>query len=300
MKSRISPVEIISYFFDFQRHRTGKSILAFAASFVVLALFTNALGGVIGVALRRLFFPKLLDKPELLPAAVVDLLLACVLVAAVYLLMRRHVRLSLEAPVTFMAVTPAPHAGLIVLLSTYYHRKESRFQNVEEIVVEAADARLELLKSNWGPLVVACEHHLTELRHCWIVCSGQSAPQYEAAEKLVRTFAGAWVTCHKVEVDSVYDVKLMAETIDRIYTEAALQFNLLPSQIVADFTGGTATMSAGVILATMAEDRKIEYLRQDQSLLKDVQTAKTGQEIVDAKLLMSVVTKPFLSTVKAK
>jgi hypothetical protein len=196
-------------------------------------------------------------------------------------------------PLAVATSSPAPHAGLIFLLSKYTGRDKSRFATHAEIDVVADDAWREILKSNWGPLAVACDHHRQELKHCWIVCTaGGSAPQFEAAKRIVKKFAGPEVECHAEEIEAVYEVKAIAEKIARIYDEAALKYNLLPNRIIADFTGGTATMSAGVILATMTEDRKIEYLRQDQSLLKDEQTAKTGQEILDDGLLISIETRP--------
>jgi hypothetical protein len=81
--------------------------------------------------------------------------------------------------------------------------------------------------------------------------------------------------------------------ITEIYREAALKYNLEPGQIIADFTGGTAAMSGGMILATVEEERQIEYVRQDKPLLVDGR-ARTPEEIAQEQILITIRTTPTL------
>jgi hypothetical protein len=75
----------------------------------------------------------------------------------------------------------------------------------------------------------------------------------------------------------------------------------MADQIIADFTGGTSAMSGGMILATILEDRKVEYVTQDPDnpVINAKGYALTPAEIAQAKLLITIVTSPALLPVKS-
>lgn len=170
---------------------------------------------------------------------------------------------------------PTPARGLILSLSLFNGR-DSDFKNVADIQQLGTSAldEAKLAKTNWGPLYVAARHHAQTLERCWLLCSEGSCDQFDVASTLIKYAVSAASCDRKVEVDwklvrNVNDIADVARVVDGIYKDAAIYFNLGPKEIVADITGGTAAMSAGMVIAALPEDRRLEYLRQDVPLVVD-------------------------------
>jgi hypothetical protein len=104
---------------------------------------------------------------------------------------------------------------------------------------------------------------------------------------VISHFAGAHVRCH-VELTDANDVSRIANDVKALYDRAALRFNLAPDKVVSDFTGGTAAMSCGLVLANVAAEHDVEYLRQDKPLVRDG-VALTRWEILENQIVVTVV-----------
>jgi hypothetical protein len=101
----------------------------------------------------------------------------------------------------------------------------------------------------------AIEYHLTSeeaggesLRVCWLVATAGvtgSVPVARAVRERYRD------QCELIirELDNAFDVEGAYELVRRIYADEATRHELSPVQIIADFTGGTKPMSAGMVLA---------------------------------------------------
>ncbi|MGA9772996.1 MAG: hypothetical protein WBV94_28455 [Blastocatellia bacterium] len=195
-------------------------------------------------------------------------------------------------PHIYKSVVPDPHKGLIVQLSAYSNRGpgvQSRYETSEQILQATLKGDLdltEIFKSNWGQLTFAVCYHAPVLRYCWVVCtqgergSGQS---YAAAEGLIKAIvkreSGRDVACFPVGLADENDIGKAAEAISHIYRhlrDTAPDLNAL--DIIADFTGGTAAMSGGMILATLQEDREIEYLRRGVTLATELEAAAVQEQ----------------------
>lgn len=190
-------------------------------------------------------------------------------------------------PHIYKSVVPDPHKGLIVQLSAYSNRGpggQSRYESSEQIWQASLKGDLdlaEIFKSNWGQLAFVVRYHAPVLRYCWVICTqGErgSSQRYAAAEGLIKAVvkheSGRDVICIPVELGDENDIGQAAETVSHIYRhlrEAAPE--LKASDIIADFTGGTAAMSGGMILATLQEDREIEYLRRGITLATELDAA---------------------------
>lgn len=166
---------------------------------------------------------------------------------------------------------PPPHPGLILLLSPYSPRRDSTCLTLSALEAAAfqtsSNFRGQVLRSNWGPLLVALEHHLPA--QCWVIATEGdtgSAAQFEKACTLLAAISPK-TRFHLTTVPNPYDLGLVVAAVHSIYDDAAHRYNLKPAEVIADFTGATAAMSGGVILATLSEDRHLEYLRQDVALL---------------------------------
>jgi hypothetical protein len=102
----------------------------------------------------------------------------------------------------------------------------------------------------------AIEYHLDceeaggePVRVCWLVATGGVEGSVPVAREVRKRYESR---CDKMilrELNSAFDVQEAYRLIRRIYTEEATEHGLAPEQIIADFTGGTKPMSAGMILA---------------------------------------------------
>ena len=169
-------------------------------------------------------------------------------------------------------------------------REPAKKPNVYESLRRCAFA------STWGTLWAAAEHHRRALQHCWLVCTtGESGTEdlFEAAQRLVQAAAFRKVKCYCVLIPDAYDVGEIVAVIDDVYRE--LPPGLNADDVIADFTGGTAAMTAGMVLATLDRQRKIQYLRQDKALLRgDERWPLAQEEIEESQILAMVRTWPEL------
>lgn len=194
---------------------------------------------------------------------------------------------------------PQPHEGLLLMLSRYDRRGASPYETLAAARSALEAGPLEavrdgLLGSTFGPLIAAVEHHRPALKRCWIIATGgpSGTAQYadDAAAILQRVAPGIEITSEHLQDAS--DIPALAHLIGGIYREAAHHASVR-GRLIADFTSGTAAMSAAMVIATLNEDRDVEYLRQDVKLFDDNRALSAG-EILHAKALMSVSTTPAL------
>jgi hypothetical protein len=186
-----------------------------------------------------------------------------------FLLYKNHQRNSQE--IRYAKTVAERHKGLIVMLSFYSVRRDKDkkpkgYANPEEIVQAIEKGTLDKNKifagCNWGQMAFAVAYHAPVLKKCWVLTTETgSKNHFEQAIKLIKYFAKN-VEPEQVEIKDENDIGETANRIKNIYLEAE-KANFPTDEIIADFTGATAAMSGGMILATLADDRKIEYIKQD-------------------------------------
>lgn len=112
------------------------------------------------------------------------------------------------------------------------------------------------------------------------------------AESIVRAIApGAKVL--SVKLPSANSTADAFETMRSVYRDVIPDCNLRPENFIADFTGGTAAMSAGMVTAALLHGQKLEYMTQhgDRRLAEKVGEnwrAYDCAEIREKKLLIQV------------
>lgn len=101
----------------------------------------------------------------------------------------------------------------------------------------------------------AIEYHLEReeagsepLRVCWLIATGGLMGSVPVARQVRSRYSDRCQMHLRVLADA-FDVEEAYHLAHRIYTQEATECGLTPDQIIADFTGGTKPMSAGVILA---------------------------------------------------
>lgn len=146
-----------------------------------------------------------------------------------------HLALGRREPLELVAEEERPprYPGLIVLVGT--GRK---------------DAEPDELSHN-----LAIEYHLNceeadgdVLRVCWLIATSGVRGSVPVAREVRERYSDR-CQLHIRVLNSAFDVQEMYQLVRRIYTEEAAEHGLAPQQIIADFTGGTKPMSAGMILA---------------------------------------------------
>ena len=216
-------------------------------------------------------------QPELVPAARGVFLPALILGLAVAILVQRLRQLegSEQAHAEAMKATVFSHRGLIAsvsLLTPATQREPIALALVGTGAGAGPNHRLQVLRllygTTWGPLAAAVELHHSRLGHVWLLCTEQVHEDFELVTKWIRFLAGRPVHVSEVVVKDRNDVQATRRLVDAVYASLEI-VGLKENQAIADITSGTAAMSAGIILATLDEQRHVQYLNQDprQALL---------------------------------
>lgn len=211
-------------------------------------------------------FPSLLIK---LPAPAV---LFLVVLGFLYWNGRRNAR-----PTEYSSEAPWPHKGLIVMLSKYAKRYgKPGYDSPEDIVVAIEAGTLDQDRlfdgCNWGQLAFAVRYHAPMLQRCWVVVTKSgSGDNFDQATKLIKHFVGHPVQCTRIEIEDENDIGETAGVINNLYSGLAKTVGgISASDVIADFTGSTAAMSGGMIIATLNEREDIEYIKQGISLTQAI------------------------------
>jgi hypothetical protein len=189
-------------------------------------------------------------------------------------------------------VVPEPRPGLILNLPLF-NRKG--YDSPKELVMSVSQPsfRPRALTSNWGPLAVAVEHHAGTLRHCWVVCSPQARDDFPHAVALISAVAPG-TECHQINLENQNSIVDVQQKILKVYESFGPACGLSSSDIIADITGGNSAMTGGTVLATLDEERAIEYLRQDTRLVQKneqgVDMALSREDIREKQLLIGIRT----------
>ena len=187
---------------------------------------------------------------------------------------------------------PEPRRNLILNLPRFNGRG---YDNPGQLAASwnQPDFRVRAFQSNWGPLIVAAEHHAGTLRHCWVVCSPQVRGDFAHAAALISALAPG-TECHAVNLENQNSILDVQQKIKDVYASFGPDVGLEPDEIIADITGGQSSMSAGMALATRGYGRAIEYLRQDAPLVqrdtKGNEIALSRDQIREQKALISLRT----------
>lgn len=117
-----------------------------------------------------------------------------------------------------------------------------------------------LVSKHQGSAPAAIQHHLPSLTDCWLIASSESAA---VAAELAQQFSSDTVTFHygspsfQVNGDEAASTYRVAK---RIFSNEALAQGLNSTEIIADITGGSKPMTAGLVLAAVSERRPIQYV----------------------------------------
>lgn len=183
---------------------------------------------------------------------------------------------------------------LLALFLPYYLKKFSQWvvnlykpNDIKPEVLRATYPGLIVLASRSVPGVksapqVAIEHHwqngVGNLQHCWLICGGQ-----ESLDSARQALGQMGFTCfdstklnyeikdrenHKrilkvslrtIQSTDINNPHKTFKLVNQIFEEAARE-GIAESDIIADYTGGTKSMTAGLILACTSPNRKLQFM----------------------------------------
>lgn len=138
---------------------------------------------------------------------------------------------------------PAKHRGLIVIVGTGRPGENPMSQSAGQ----AIDYHL------------AAQPGQTGLEICWLVCSGGEYGSLNVAQALQAICKERGLKAYLRPVGDAFSVQESYNLVQRIYTDETPDVGLREEEVIADFTGGTKPMSAGMILAC-GERRPMQYM----------------------------------------
>jgi hypothetical protein len=118
------------------------------------------------------------------------------------------------------------------------------------------------------PAENAIKAHLDALEHCWIITGPDRPDQSPSARQNAEDVRSKYTRggdqpreFHLVPVQDEHSPQQVYHVVRSIY-EQARAYGLRDQDIVADYTGGTKSMSVGMALAcSTSEDRDVEYMK---------------------------------------
>lgn len=194
---------------------------------------------------------------------------------------------------------PAPHPGLILFLSLFSSRgdkqkkgmagKDWRLSELESML-DSPDVDWPLIierfeHSNMQPALEAVRYHAQDdtLQHVWLITTldlktSEGEVRQTGSHNLAPVFKRILnegfafnVSFHWAAPElkvPTYDVEASYEAIQYVYTEAAPEYGLKPSQVMADLTGGRVPMTGGMLLYCAPRGYAMQYTTTDRDPAK--------------------------------
>lgn len=134
----------------------------------------------------------------------------------------------------------------------------------------------------------AIEYCLPSLKHCWLLASRDSLA---ATQALVAQYQDQVPNFYHGELGYLVDpdqIQATYDTVVRIFDVEAPAAGLLPQDIVADISGGSKAMSAGVVLACLARDRDMQFLKTPRDVFGHEKPGAAAEPVrIDTTFILS-------------
>jgi hypothetical protein len=156
--------------------------------------------------------------------------------------------------------TVALLAGLTVAFVIAYHQREVRRRGVGigapiDLPNPKQYKGLVFLFSRADTLREAINYHRPQLLHCWLIVT----PHMQArAMETIGQITDVRFSIHALE--NHFDTEACYRAVRHIFQEEAPQQHIAPSDIIADMTGGTKPMTAGLLVACLEGEYALEHI----------------------------------------
>jgi hypothetical protein len=171
--------------------------------------------------------------------------------------------------VSFLVILAVLWGGLHLTLRLAARRARSRLEVEQRSQVEAR--RGLIVFSSPGERVTPAENaikaHLAKLEHCWIIVGpalpGRGPSARDNANRIAQEYASQkpGLKFYIQDLDDEHDPEKTFRLVRSIYDQART-LGLSEKEIIADYTGGTKSMTAGMVLAcSTSPDRDAQYMK---------------------------------------
>jgi hypothetical protein len=116
-----------------------------------------------------------------------------------------------------------------------------------------------MVSNNEPAIRKAIDHCGDRLEHCWLLHTEDFAT---VADRLRQAIVERGIKAKLEPVSSQYDHQATEEVVNRVYR--SLPDNMTEADVVADMTGGTKAMTAGMVLACLPMRRPLQYVPHRQ------------------------------------
>jgi uncharacterized membrane protein len=150
-------------------------------------------------------------------------------------------------------------------LRVYTATKDGVMNTIKELVKGPEDAAglRELYKVRGvGQTFRAINHHLGQLKVCWLLCTDDVKEGKEVVEYFIEEFGKKTVEIKIVPLENPNKIERVHKAIKEIYETESKNYRLEEKEVIADVTGGTAIMSSAMTLACISPQRDMEYVEQ--------------------------------------
>lgn len=136
---------------------------------------------------------------------------------------------------------------------------------------------------------VAIKHHLDELEHCWLLVTEDSMDVYQDfVERFTKYRKGETITFEKVLINNPDDPGEVFEKVEAIYNGLKTK-DLREKDVIADYTGGKKSQSAGMVLAAArSPERQLEYIWSGDRSKDKYGSFDRGKEAKSFPILVSI------------
>jgi len=104
------------------------------------------------------------------------------------------------------------------------------------------------------------------LTHCWLLAGpgvGEGS-SLDNAERLAESFRSRGVSVEVWPLADADDVQAAYLAVKTIYQVALNKYKLPQEMIIADYTGGTKSMTAGLLLAALEQEGRLQYMKPNR------------------------------------
>lgn len=150
--------------------------------------------------------------------------------------------------------------GLTVAFVIAYHQREVRRRGAGlGIPIDLPNPQkykgLVFMFSRVDTLREAIDYHQPQLTHCWLIVT----PHMQAkAMEAVSRITGVRFSIHALE--NHFDTEACYHAVRHIFEQEAQQQQIAPGEIIADITGGTKPMTAGLLVACLEGGYALEHV----------------------------------------
>lgn len=171
-----------------------------------------------------------------------------------------------------------------------------------EVFTDVDKKRAIIVAISSGPKPIpgesAIDYHLGQggLSNCWLIVgpgddSEMSSPSN--AKRIRKDLVAQGIQVDSWVLRDVDDIKRVFEIVPAIVQEARLKYDLQPDEIIADYTGGTKSLTAGMVLGAIATGIKLQYLKPNEYLPDGRTDRKAGSSPRQVNITFANVQKRY-------